>query len=195
MTKQAQFWALAAALVALAALYSAGPGAASDEKETRDAVGKIADALRKGDKDGAVKLAGALAQNLDSVEEAMDLFKLRKKGGFGVGKAGSVTPDGIELKLLALDKRGLAAAALANEAAALEEMAYRIAAVAEVARLKPPARDEGKKLKKNWLSWAEDMKAGSLKLAEAAQTKTAAGIKTAAAKIVAACNACHGDFR
>ena len=43
------------------------------------------------------KQAETLAKKLDDIADAMDLFKPRKKNGFGVGKTpGAINPDGIE---------------------------------------------------------------------------------------------------
>ncbi len=196
MSKHVRLWGLGATVLALGGLvYLAGQGSAGEDKAIRDTVVKIAATLRKGDKEGAEKQAEALAKKLEALGDAMDVFKLRKKGGLGVGaKAGTLIPDGIDLQLNKLQRDAPSAATLSKEAAALEEMAYVIAAMAEVARVKLPTF-KGKQNKKEWLSLTEDMRAGAKKLAEAAKAKAASEVKTASSKIVAACNTCHSNYR
>jgi len=99
-------------------------------------------------------------------------------------------PDGIEAKLQALGKRPLSAADLGKQAKAVEEAAYVIAAIGEVAQVKAPDKDKDK-----WKGWAEDMIKASHDLAKAAKAKDAAGIKSAATKVDGACTACHEKFR
>jgi cytochrome c556 len=74
-------------------------------------------------------------------------------------------------------------------------MAYRIAAIAEVAHAKPPEKEDAKKKEKAWMQWSGDMGQAALGLADAAKSKKPADVKTAAAKLNTACNTCHGVFR
>ena len=60
-----------------------------------------------------------------------------------------------------------------KEAEALEEMAYHIAAMAEVAKFYGPKKDKGPASKKNWNMWTNDMSEGALALAKAAAAKGA----------------------
>jgi hypothetical protein len=176
-------------------IYLVGQAWAGENKEVTDAVLKIAASIKKGDSAGAKTQAAALAKKIEALEEVMDALKPRKKGGVGVGKVGQVTPDGIELKLITLGRDAPTPAVLGKEAEALEEMAYVIAAVAEVTHVMAPAADKGKKTKKDWLAWTADMREGANKLAEAAKAKGAQDVKGAASKINAACNSCHSVFR
>src|SRR5262245_22151173 len=81
--------AIGGVVAALGILGSAWAG------EYRDAVVKIAEAHAKGDKATTQKGADALAKKVEEIGEVMDEFKLRTKGGIGVGAApGAVTPDG-----------------------------------------------------------------------------------------------------
>src|SRR6185369_11522326 len=126
MSKHVRFCGVGALAVAVGALMY-GVGNAGDDAAVKAAVLKIADALRKGDKEAAATQAEALAKKVEKLEDVMNLFKPRKKGGLGVGKAGVVTPDGIELKLITLGRDAPAGAAMAKEGPALEDMAYQIA--------------------------------------------------------------------
>ncbi|MCI0638058.1 MAG: hypothetical protein L0Y72_04850 [Gemmataceae bacterium] len=197
--KQVRIWAVGLALLSLVGLvYLAGTISAGENKMYVDGVKKIADLLRKGDKDGAAKEAASFSKKIgeDGLVEVMYLFKLRKKGGWGVGdKAGVITPDGIELKLIGLARDGITPATLKKESAALEEMGHVISAIGEVARQFPPKMDKGKKTKKDWLAWTDDMRATGIKLAEASKAKGAQDVKTAAAKLNNSCNLCHSMFR
>ncbi|MCI0353050.1 MAG: cytochrome c [Acidobacteriales bacterium] len=196
MKSHVRVWGLAIALAGLAGLVLfQGLVVAGDEKAVQEAVRKIAEAIKNGDKEGAVKQATALSKKVDTLEEVMDVLKPRSKGGLGVGKPGQVTPDGIWLKVIGLGRDGITVVTLKKEADALEEMSYIIAAVSEVAKIRAPAKDKGKQTKKEWLSLTEDMRSGSLKLAAAAKSKSAQEIKTAANKLNASCNTCHSTFR
>ena len=82
-----------------------------------------------------------------------------------------------------------------KESADLAEMAYRIAAIAEVAHAKPPEKDEPKKKKKDWMEGSADMKKAAVELADASKAKKPVDIKNAAAKLNGTCNSCHAIFR
>ena len=169
--------------------------AADDNKEAVEGVQKLAAALEKKDSDGAKKLAGELGKKVQ-MEDLMHLFALRTKRGLGVGsKAGAINPDGIERKLTDLAKKPLPPKQLADEAQALTEMGYSMAALACVASAKPPDKDEGKKKKKDWITWSEELRDASLQLATAAKDKKADDLHKAATKADGACTKCHDVFR
>jgi hypothetical protein len=183
-------WMAAAMVTAVIGLiYAAGPSSAGDNKEVVDAVDKIAAAIKSGDMDTAKKLAAG-AKKFD-LEDVMDLFKPVKKGG--KGWKGAKPTDGIELKIRELARDG--EKSVAKNAAMLEEISYTTAAIALIADAKTPEKDQGKKLRKNWQQWAQDVVDGTQGLAKAAKSKAAADVKTAATKMNNACNACHSDFR
>jgi hypothetical protein len=176
-------------------LSQATTGSAADSKELLGEVQKIANALEKKDASGAKKMAEDVAKKND-LEDIMHLFGLRTKGGFGVGpKAGTITPDGIERKLTELAKKPLGAKELGDEAAALTDMGYRMAALATVAHAKPPAKDEGKKKKKDWVAWSDELRTISLDFAAAAKDKKGADLHKAAVKADNNCTKCHEVFR
>ncbi len=172
-----------------------GPANMADLKESVQA---IADALAKGDEAEAQKLAADLAKNT-SVEDAMHLFGLRKGGkskGWGVGdQPGKILPDGIEAKIMGFSKKAPTKAAVSKDADAYMQMAYRSAAIGEFAAKKATEKDMGDKKVKDWNTWAADMRAGSIELANAFKAQDPAKIKTAASKVYQNCTQCHGVFR
>ncbi len=196
MTK-ARIWIAGTIVTAMAsALLLSGISAAGDNKALKDSIDKIAAALQKGDKDGAKNQAEALAKKLEDVAEAMDLFKPRKKEGYGVGdKPGAVNPDGIEQMLLKVGRDAPAAGFLNKESAAMEQMGYRIAAMGLIASAKGPPKVGAKGTAKDWNGWSNETVAGGLAIAEAAKAKGGANVKTAATKLNNACNSCHTVFR
>jgi cytochrome c' len=130
------------------------------------------------------------------VIDVMNLLRLRSKGGLGFGLKPTPGPtDGIEAKVMALAKRALPAAAMAKEADDIERMAYLMAAISDVSEAHTPKKKTGDKDPKDWATWTQDMREGSLELAEAAKAKNAAAVKTAASKLNSSCNSCHGVFR
>jgi len=184
------FWFLAAG----------NSGAADDKGDMRALVQKLADTIAKGDAEQAKTLTAEIAKDAD-LKAVMYLMKKREnkgkaKGYFGVGKeAGSIQPDGIEAKIINLSKRPVSDKQLDKESEALVEMAYRLAAVAEIAKAKPSEKANNAAKKKDWADYADSMRKGAGELAEGAKEKKAPAIKDAASKINSSCNNCHGSFR
>jgi hypothetical protein len=173
--------------------YTSGAG---ENKALRDGIDKIAAALQKGDTDAAKKEADALAKKTEELVEMMDLFKPRKKDGFGIGPTpGAVAQDGIEQMIQHLQRDVPPAATLKKNSAALEQMAYRTAAMALITHAKPVQKAATGAGRKEWNDWANDMFDGSLKLAAAAKALGAQDVKTAAVKVNNSCNACHSKHR
>lgn len=196
MTK-ARIWFAGTMVAAVTgALALSGTSGAGDSKALKDNIDKIATALQKGDQEGAKKQAEALAKKLEDVVEAMDLFKPRKKEGYGVGdKPGAINPDGIEQMLLKVGRDAPAAGFLNKESAALEQMGYRIAALGMIANAKGAPKVGAKGTAKDWNGWSNDTVAGGLAIAAAAKAKGGADVKSAASKLNNACNSCHTVFR
>jgi hypothetical protein len=192
-----------AGLVGLALLLAVlvSPGTADDEKgmpkEVREGVLKVAGDLAAGKADDAKKDAAALKGK--DLKYPMKLFKLRKNLGLGIGpKPGAEEKaDGIERKLekLADKEEAPSDAQIVKEAEALEQAGYHVAAIAIVAEIKAPTKDDGKKKVKDWMKWSKEMQAAGLELASAAKAKNAAGIKAAAKKTQDVCTQCHDVFR
>lgn len=193
MNRNARYFVVAAALLSVAGwVWLVAQSRGAQDNPTRDDVLKIAESIKKGNKDEATKQAKAMAKKLEGLEELMELFKKRADGGLGVGpKAGLVAPDGIEIKLVAIGRDAPTPATMKKEAEHLEEMAYAVAALAEVIHAKGPPRGKSK----DWGEWATEMRAAAGKLAEAAKSKSGASLKTAAAKLNDTCNACHSKYR
>ena len=184
------------AVTALAAFCVAQGTGAGEKNQVLSDIDKIAAAHKKGDKAGAEKEGQALAKKLQELYEAMDLMKPRKKDGSGVGaKPGAITPDGIEQMLLKIGRDAPTPGFMGKSADALEEMGYRIAAIAEISLAKAPTKDQGKKLVKDWVEWSKDMRDAGLELAAASKAKSGANVKTAASKLNHTCNSCHSIFR
>jgi hypothetical protein len=191
MSKKVRTWVAGLTVLAVAALaWQAGPGTAGDGKGFEGDVMKIAAAFKKGDADGAKKMAEGVAKKVEDIAEVMEGFKTKKKGGWSPFPKES---DGIELKLREVARDGLKT--LGNEAGAWEQSGYISAAIAAVAHARPQGKESGKQLKKEWLKWSEEMQQQGLDLAKAAKGGSAAEVKTAATKLNATCNACHAPFR
>jgi cytochrome c556 len=195
--KRTHMWVAGLAVIALGAFLAAqGSSRAGENKELLSAMNKLVDSLKKGDKAGAQKQAEAIAKQIEEVHEVMDLYRPRNKGGWGVGdKPKAITPDGIEQMLLKIGRDAPTANTLKKDGDALEQMAYRAAAIAEVAIIKAPKQNMGKKLVKDWVEWSKDQRDASLALAAATKARSGADIKAAAAKTNNACNTCHSTFR
>jgi len=187
----------AAGLALNAWIFAAATGGAADvTKEVRDSVQKLASAIQKGDQAEVKAITEALKSS--ELEEVMNLMSKRggKKKAFGVGKTPEAAPpDGIEAKIQNLSRTAKPQAQVEKESADLMEMAYRIAAIAEVAKAKVPEKDEGMKKRADWLEWAGGMRKSAQDLANAAKDKNPGEVKAAAAKLNSACNNCHGTFR
>jgi hypothetical protein len=203
MRKPVTVCAAGCLLLAAYLLLSPAPTQASrapiDDK-VKDALDKIAKSLETGDEAGGKKQAAALAKKLDELNDVMHGFKPRnaKKGvkGIGVGaKPGVVSPDGIEQKVNAIARDGITATELKKEGAAIAEAMWQTAAIAEIAAVKGPEKDSGKKTKAAWSKFVDEMRAGARELATAAKGDSVANVKTAAIKLNNSCNGCHMIFR
>jgi cytochrome c556 len=173
-------------LVSVSALGAARPDANPD-------IEKLADAIN--DPPQFKKLAKDLAGKYD-LEDVSWAFKLRQKGGLGVGpKAGLVIQDGIELKLIALEKKQLTAAQLDKEAADLQRMAEVARAVAEAIPEYAEKYTKTPKQAKQWNGYVEDMKKASADMIAAVKANDAKSIKDIANHLNTSCNDCHKKFR
>jgi hypothetical protein len=181
-----------------ASIYLSSPSYAGGDKDLKTVVRKIADAIKKGDKEGAKKLAAAAVKNknlVDEITDVMHMFRPRKKGGMGIGEKAGSNPvkDGIEITLrdLGRDVPGN----VGKQAEALETTGYWIAAISELSTAKGWPKDQGKKTKKSWNEYSEEMSKLGVSFAKAAAGKGAGEIKTAAAKLNENCNRCHSIFK
>lgn len=182
--KHLRGWLLASAVCASAGLFAFAAG-------ENESILKVAEALQKNDADAAKQASQALQKaDLDVI---MEVFKLRSKGGVGVGEKGAVKRDGIEAKLQDLDKAAPTPKESQADAAALARAGYVSAAVAEVIMNKVP--NDKKKQDAQWKSLAKEMHKTGLDFAKAAESKDAGKIQKAAKDLNNACIKCHDQFR
>ena len=166
----------------------------TDEKETKEAVQKLIETMKK-DPAAAKKQAEEIAKKAD-LEDVMNLFKPRAKGGLGFNPKDDAKKDGIELKLQAIAKTAPAKMVLQNQAAdyaRLVEVAQAVAEIASYAKV-PKAQTAGKG-PKDWKQYTDDLKKGLHGLSDAVKAGDPAKVKTAASAVNSACNNCHTDFR
>jgi hypothetical protein len=196
MKRLALLWAAGAGLLAIGLIAGTTSGAATDDA-TNSAVNGIADMLAKGDKAGAKKAAVELSKKKDfDLDDVMHGFKPRNKKGIGVGvKAGEAMPDGIEAKIESLARDGITPPLIKKESEALTRAGFVIGAVGQIAIAATPAKDEGTKLKKDWVQWAEGMVKASDEFSVAAKSMSAAELKKAATNIKKNCDSCHMVFK
>src|SRR2546430_13944044 len=150
-------WLAGVSLLATALALPAGR--ANLDEATNAAINKVADLIEKGDMEGAKKAAKTVAKDAaGDLETVMSGFKLRSKKGIGVGpKAGVSLPDGIELRINAISRDGITAAALKKESEALTRAGHVTAAIATIAHVMAPEADMGKKKKADWLEGSSAM--------------------------------------
>src|SRR6266581_3219398 len=156
MTK-VRMWMTAATLAGIVALvYASGSQGAGDD-DARVVVDKIAAALKSGDKEGANKLAAVYRKKAETVEDAMDLFKKRDKGGIGFAPGTPKELDGIEVKIREAARDG--DKAYAKNAARWQELAWNAAAIGLIGEHFTPKKDMGKKTVKGWMTTNAEMQA------------------------------------
>ncbi|HXG11731.1 MAG TPA: cytochrome c [Gemmataceae bacterium] len=199
MRLNARMAAIGAALaVAIWFLTTPLSGRQADEekvaKEIREILFKLADAIEKNNAAETSKQTEALKKY--DLLPIMQQMKLRANGGIGIGSPGTVTPDGIEAKLIGMARKPLPAGELNKAGPDLARAAYIMAAIAEVTKSKSPVKTKmGEKDPKDWAKWTEDMGKFARELAKASQAKDAAQVKAAATNLNSTCNNCHGVFR
>jgi hypothetical protein len=113
----------------------------------------------------------------------------------GVGEKAGTNPakDCIETTLRDLARD--VPAGVAKQAEALETTGYWIAALGEMSIAKGWPKDQGKKTKKAWTAYSEEMREAGIEFAKAAAAKGGQEIKKAAGKVNSACNNCHSIFK
>ncbi len=128
------------------------------------------------------------------------MFKLRTRGGLGVGACGRPVPgvrDGIEVTImdLARPNKAVPPAFLGPNKNDLIHLARTTEAVAEVTYAYTPKRKMAGKDPSSWTKSTDDMKQASRELAAAADAGDARAIKAAAVRLNNACNDCHIVWR
>jgi hypothetical protein len=184
--------------LAIAVLVTSRSGLMADDTPDEKDVKAAEDIVTKAaGNPAAMKKAGdeVMAKKL-GLKAAMYSFKLRSAGGIGVGdKAGAITPDGIEAKLINLSKKEMPKAAVTKEGPDLEKAAQVAETMSYVAEAFTPKKKVGDKDPKDWTMFTQDMRTSSADLAAAAKKGDSKGILSAAKNLSAACNNCHGEFR
>src|SRR5258708_20640330 len=93
------------AVLALGVAFLSNGSAADDDKGLRAAMDKLVGTAAKSPDDlrkEGVSLAKEKRINNDTIKEVMDFLGPREDGGWGVGKAGTIKPAGIQNKIRAL---------------------------------------------------------------------------------------------
>jgi hypothetical protein len=172
-------------------------GTAADQKaQIQSAVLQLADKIAQKDP-GVPKEANELAARVDDLGDVMDMMKLRKQKGVGIGpKVGGKSDDGIEAKLINLGKHAPRERDVTADADHWAHAAYIAAAIAEIAQQRCPVKaKQGKKDPAKWAQWSKNMETEALDWAAACQAKSPQEIQRAATKLDSTCNACHAAFR
>ncbi len=199
MTTRLRFWLASIMLAAVIGLIClSNPSHAGGDKDLKSTVVKIADALKKGDRETARKLAHAAAQNkelIENIPDVMHMFKPRHKGGMGVGTTPLLNKAKDDIQVMVRDLANKVPANIASQADALETTGYWIAAISELSTAKGWGTDSGKRTKKVWNEYSEEMNKLGIAFAKAAAGKEATQIKSAAAKLNENCNRCHTTFK
>jgi cytochrome c556 len=175
-------------------------GSAADEKEIREKLDKMAEAAEK-DPASVRKQAEALAKDIEEVLDVMDFLGKRKKdgsGGWGVGaKPTGEKDDNIEIKIQNMGKgRPMTKEQLGGqEGKDLLQLAYRTAAMGEMALALTPKKKLPDKDPKDWKASSENMIKESYELAKAIKAKDGKAVKEVAARLNSSCTDCHGKFK
>jgi hypothetical protein len=132
---------------------------------------------------------------LEGFGDVMSPLGLRMHGGHGVEpKPGSRIQDGIEVKLRVLAGKRLSKGELERQARELALMGVKTAVIADLARLHVP-RDGRGKPRGDFVTWLQEVRDGSLELAEAARRRQAEALSRAALRVQHSCDNCHHSFR
>jgi hypothetical protein len=170
---------LAALRDAALKLYEAA-GEKKDLAEAKKQAGVIAQYPGVKAEPGAGPGKVALKDRVDEIDEVMNVFAKKDKGG-----------DEIEKELITLggQKKPLTPAQMSDK---LVLNAYKAALVGQ---LLPEYNAIAKNKAKDWDTWSADMQKAALELAETVKGKNAKEVKTAINKLNSSCNACHSVFR
>jgi cytochrome c556 len=153
-----------------------------------------ADAIDKAVKDIDSKDVGGGKGDLKHIMWAG--FKTREKGGQGVGpKAGAITPDGVEAKIISMSKKPMPTAQLNKESADLLRLAIVSKAIADVATEHTPKKDDGKKKVADWKKYNQLQKDAAQDLENAIKAKDPDKVLDSVKNLYSSCTNCHATFR
>ncbi|GIW81137.1 MAG: hypothetical protein KatS3mg105_2944 [Gemmatales bacterium] len=196
--KFTRFWLVGLFCAAATAVYVFTAKADEESDKLKKPIRELAAAIAKDPKNKSLaKMAEKIAKmEAAEIDLIMVLFKLRSKGGLGVGdKPDSVKPDGIEQAIIALDRKPPSSTALKENAKAWAQMAYDTAAITKVIYNKHGLNK--KKEIETWTKYCKEMEAKAIEFAKACTAKdaTPASIQKAARALNNVCLNCHNDFR
>jgi hypothetical protein len=161
---------------------------------------KAAHLFELGDHVGAKWEAAQFAKG-KSVEDLAGHFRLRSRGGLGVGlKPNLFQPDGIEHFLMGLESNGNTSARLLQAANAhpdeLARSLYIVAAIGEAHRHHCPVKEKkGKQDPKDWERWSVSLRDNALEMTKAVQAKELPKVRELGMKVNRVCIDCHDVFR
>jgi cytochrome c556 len=123
-------------------------------------------------------------------------YKPREKGGLGVGaKAGVIRPDGVEAKMISMSKKPMPAKQLEKESEDLIKLAEVSKAIAEIAELNTPKKDEPKKPVADWKTFNKRQKDSTKDFIDAVKAKDPDKLLDATKNLYSSCTNCHSVFR
>jgi hypothetical protein len=197
-----QFGALALAVCLLAAplpSWADDKDDAADIKEAQKAtekLKKLTDAIADGKEKDIADLKKALNDTSDLKHIMWAAYKPQAKGGLGANpKPDSSTGMGIERKLDIISQKGIPQAQLNRESADLIRMAQVVQAIAEIADMNTPKKDEAKKTVADWKKFNKEQKDAAQDLIDAVKASNQNQVRAAATKLYGSCTSCHGVFR
>jgi hypothetical protein len=128
-----------------------------------------------------------------ALEHVMNGFKLRTKGGIGVGSQGDgIKPDGIESKIQALTKGKMSPDDLRAQGPALIKMIQITRAIGDISAFYP---DPAKKDPEAWKKFNEDMIKATKDVQDAIKGNDPTKLKKSVSMLNTSCNECHEKFR
>jgi cytochrome c556 len=198
------FGALALGLCLLSSSVTRGDDQEEQEKADIKEAGKANDALKKliesiekqMETKDIKKVATDLNKQTDLKHIMWAAYKPREKGGQGVGAtAGAIKPDGIEAKIISMSKKEMPEAQLKKESADLIKMAETSKAMAEIAELNTPKKDDGKKKVADWTKYNDLQKKSANELIDAVKANKPDKVLDATKNLYSSCTNCHTVFR
>jgi hypothetical protein len=136
-----------------------------------------------------------------SLKKTMWVFKPREadgKGGFGVGKPGQYSPDGIEGIIITHGnprKKPMSAKELKEAETDFIRIADVSIAMAEITHKYVPTKKEPMKDPKDWTKFTDEMKKSAQELKTAVKANKPDETKAAFTKLYSSCTNCHAVFR
>jgi hypothetical protein len=146
-------------------------------------------------------------QFIGDIKAVMTLFESKAKKGEGLHSDLQYSPkikniNGSEALIYALADKKLNDANAAKVSKELELLAYRVAVIGEMCRVRGPGsypksdkKDDKKPDSKIWAEQSVVMRDASIELAVAASKKDSAGILEACKKLENTCVECHAEFK